>query len=110
MDNIKVVFEGNNFLIFLIVLVAFMGLYVLVGNVIKTTREIRKPHGDTSKELKELKITVDTHTAEIDNIREMNRVQCQATKALLNHAIHNGNTGEMEEAAEALDKYLMKKI
>ena len=110
MENIKVIFEENNLLIFMIVLAAIMGFYILVGNVIKITRDIRKPHGDISKEIKELKITVNTHSTEIDNIREMNRVQCQATKALLNHAIHNGNTSEMEEATEALDKYLMKKI
>ena len=52
MDNIKVMFEGNNLLIFLIVLIAMMGLFVLVGNVIKTFREIKKPKDESREDLK----------------------------------------------------------
>ena len=110
MDNIKVLFENNNFLIFLIVLVAIMGVYVLVGNVIKTTRDLRKPYGNVSEDIKKLKAVVDTHTDEIQDIRRTNRIQCQAVRALLNHAIHNGNTEEMQRAAGALDEYLTDKI
>jgi hypothetical protein len=121
MDNIKVMFEGNNLLIFLIVLIAMMGLFVLVGNVIKTFREIKRPKDQSREDLKAqftgLKKQVDriedvvgSHSAEIDDIRHTNRIQCQAVRALLNHAIHDGNTEEMQRAAGALDDYLTEKI
>ena len=121
MENIKVMFEGNNLLIFMIVLVAIMGLFVLVGNVIKTFRDLRKPTDDMREDLnlevKELKRqidrveqTVSDHSIEIDDIRHTNRIQCQAVRALLNHAVHDGNTDEMLRAAGALDDYLTGKI
>lgn len=110
MDNIKALFEGNNLPTFLIVLVALMGVYILVGNVIKITKELNGPKKDIVKSVDELKEVVHTHTTEIADIRHTNRIQCQAVRALLNHAIHNGNTEEMERAAGVLDDYLTEKI
>ena len=121
MENIRVLFEQNNLLIFAIVLVAIMGLFVLVGNVIKTFREIRKPHNDAKDDLRveflglknqvdHITRTINSHSTEIDDIRHTNRIQCQAVRALLNHAIHNGNTDEMLRAAGALDDYLTAKV
>lgn len=121
MDNIKVMMEGNNFFIFLIVLVALMGFFVLVGNVIKTFRDIKKPKQDNEEsiktEIKELKNQVrrietvmDDHGREIDDIRDTNRVLCQSIRALLIHALHDGNTEEIERAASALDDHLTKRI
>ena len=114
-------FEGNNFLIFLIVLVALMGVFVLVGNVIKTFRDIKKPREDMREDLRvevnnlkdkieRIETVIDTHGVEIKDIRHTNRIQCQAVRALLNHAIHDGNTDEMLRAAGALDDYLTDKI
>lgn len=121
MDNIKVMMEGNNFFIFLMVLVAIMGFFLLVGNVIKMLREIIKPHNDKNDEMKaevkdlkkkvdRVEEVIDQHSIEIDDIRHTNRIQCQAVRALLNHAIHDGNTDEMQRAAGALDDYLTEKI
>lgn len=121
MENIKAIFENSNFLIFLIVLVAIMGLFVLVGNVIKTFREIKKPRDDERDnikiEVKELRhkidkieTVIDRHGEEIDDIRHTNRIQCQAVRALLNHAIHDGNSDEMQRAANELDRLLESRI
>lgn len=121
MDNAKAVLEGNNFYIFVIVLIAIMGLFVLVGNVIKTYRDLKKPIDDDNNnirtEVKELRhkidrieTVVDEHGKEIDDIRHMNRIQCQSVRALLNHAIHDGNTDEMSKASTELDAYLNSKI
>lgn len=121
MDNIKVMMEGNNFFIFLMVLVAIMGFFLLVGNVIKMLREIIKPHNDKNDEMKteikevknkmnHIEQAMNSHNGEIEDLRQMSRIQCQAIRALLNHAIHDGNTDEMIRTSNALDDYLTDKI
>ena len=121
MENVKALFENSNFLIFLMVLVAIMGLFVLVGNVIKTFRELKKPRDDQrdniQTEVKELRhkidkieFVIDQHGTEIEDIRKTNRVQCQAVRALLSHAIHDGNADEMQHAANKLDELLNSRI
>lgn len=110
MENIRVMLEGSNFYTFLIVLVALMGVFVLIGNVIKTIKELKKPEENLHEKINDLVSKVETHDVAIDEIKETNQLQCQAVKALLNHAIHNGNADEMASAANALDKYLIKKM
>lgn len=121
MDNIRVMADGNNFFVFMLVLVAIMGIFVLVGNVIKTIRELKKPHENIRESLdgkimalenkvERIETVINSHSGEINDIRHTNRIQCQAVRALLNHAIHDGNTDEMLRAAGALDDYLTDKI
>lgn len=114
MNDLKFIFEGNNLLTFLLVLVCLMGLYVLFGNAVKTHRELHKPNEEKDKDLKTrvrtMETTVADHSEEINDLHEGVRVQCQAVMALLNHAIHNGNTEEMEKAASELNTYLSNKI
>lgn len=114
MENVQVLFAGNNLLTFSMVCVALMGLYVLIGNAIKIHREIHKPseqrETDLKTRVKSLEKATSEHTEEINDLHEGVRVQCQAVMALLNHAIHNGNTDEMAAASQRLNTYLSKKM
>ena len=114
MENAKVVLDLNNWQGFVIIVVALLGLFILVGNAVKTWRELKKPKESaemTEKEkLRDVVLMLENHEKQIDELREGLTCMCQASQALLNHSLHNGNTGEMEEASDAISKYLRKKI
>ena len=58
-------------------------------------------------------IRVERHNAEnqehISDLKEGNRALCVAVMALLNHAIHDGNTDEMTNAYSGIKKYLINR-
>lgn len=114
MDNAKVMLDLNNWQGFILILVALLGLFILVGNAIKLWRELKKPKDDTvmseQNKLSEITTKLDRHEKEIKDLREVVRLTCQATEALLNHALHNGNTKEMEDASTAIHTYFTEKI
>lgn len=119
MDYESILTKGNMVTV-LIVLVAIMTLYVLIGNTVKTTRELAKPKVTKDNDIIEKiklhdailaneKRVIDRHDDEISDIKSLVKAQCVATKALLNHSIHNGNTDEMTEAANELDRVLINR-
>lgn len=120
-DAITTVMDGNSVSSFLLVLIALMVLFLLVVQVIKAIREMfQKPRQDVDKAYAEHCTQSEQrfqrgekHIAENrDDIRDLKdglRVSCIANMALLNHAIHNGNTAEMEAASAELNKYLINR-
>ena len=120
-DAITTVMDGNSMSSFLLVLIALMVLFLLVVQVIKAIREMfQKPRQDVDKAYAEHCTQSEQrfqrgekHIAENrDDIRDLKdglRVSCIANMALLNHAIHNGNTAEMESASAELNKYLINR-
>jgi len=114
MENAKVILDLNNWQGFILILVALLGLFILVGNAIKLWRELKKPKDDNTmteqKRLTEISAKLDDHEKEIKDLREVVRLTCQATQALLNHALHNGNTKEMEDASSEIQRYFTKRI
>ena len=101
--------------------VALLALFLLVGQAVKMWKELfRKPKQDEAdsyaqhiKDSEERFKREERHIAEnhdnIMDLREGLRVNCIANIALLNHAIHNGNTGEMEDALKELNGYLINR-
>jgi uncharacterized membrane protein len=119
-DAITTVMDGNSVSSFLLVLIALMVLFLLVVQVIKAAKELWKPKqtSDTAyathcRESEERFKRGERHIAENrDDIRDLKdgmRVCCISNMALLNHAIHNGNTAEMENASAELNKYLINR-
>ena len=101
--------------------VALLALFLLVGQAVKMWKELfHKPKQDEVdsyaqhiKDSEERFKREERHIAEnhdnIMDLREGLRVNCIANIALLNHAIHNGNTGEMEDALKELNGYLINR-
>lgn len=114
MENAKVILDLNNWQGFVVVLVALLGLFILVGNAIKIWRELKKPRADVvateRQNLQTISDKLDAHENDIKDLRDAVRLMCQANQALLNHALHNGNTKEMEDAAKELAVYLQNRI
>lgn len=119
MENIKVL-TADNLTTFLVVLVALAGLVILTANVVDAVRKLRKPAQKAQETLTERQIScdrkfakdlarLDAHEKALEDVYNGQRAQCVAVKALLNHAIHNGNTTEMVDAANGLDEWLINR-
>lgn len=104
----------------LLFLAALLAVFLAVGQAIKLWRDLKKPKEDAGdsmqrhvQESEERFKRGEAHIAEnhqdIRDLQEGLRVTCVANIALLNHAIHNGNTAEMEAAARDLNNYLINR-
>lgn len=105
---------------FFLVLIALLVLFIGVGTAVKLWRDLRKPkkeEGDTIEKhihdsedrfLRGEK-SIEANRQDIADLKEGLRVTCVANMALLNHAIHNGNTSEMIEASQGLNTYLINR-
>lgn len=106
---------------FLLFVIAGLVLFILVGQGIKMWRDLfGKPKEDENKayekhckdseeRFQEGEKHIKENRDSIADLREGLRVSCIANMALLNHAIHNGNTAEMERAASELNNYLINR-
>lgn len=82
----------------------------------KVLERLEPRFSDIDKKLANDKAMIDSHTRQLDTlekradgtddgIRAINR----GVLALLNHALHNGNTDELEEAQKGINDYLINK-
>ena len=106
---------------FLLFVVAGLVMFILAGQAIKMWKELfGKPKEDENKayekhcrdseeRFQEGEKHIKENHDNIMDLREGLRVSCIANMALLNHAIHNGNTAEMERAASELNNYLINR-
>lgn len=106
---------------FLMFVIALLVLFILVGQAVKMWRDLfGKPKEDEDKayeqhckdseeRFQEGEKHIKENHDNIMDLREGLRVSCIANMALLNHAIHNGNTAEMEKAASELNNYLINR-
>ena len=119
-DAVQTVLNKNSLTVFLLVLIALMVLFLLIVQVIKAVKDLWKPKQDEEsayaahcRDSEERFKRGERHIAENrDDIRDLKdgmRVCCISNMALLNHAIHNGNTAEMENASAELNKYLINR-
>lgn len=106
---------------FLLYVIAAILLFILIGQAVKLWRDLfGKPKEDEDKEyeqhckdsderFQEDEKHIKENRENIADLREGFRASCISIKALLNHAIHNGNTAEMEKAVRELDNYLINR-
>ena len=122
----------------LIVLIAGASLYVLYGKVRETRSKLKMmddpavklADGISTKVLESLeprfaeidrklsndKASIDSHTRQIDALSSRTdgsedgiKALSRGVLALLNHALHNGNSDELEHAQQTLNDYLIEK-
>lgn len=98
------------------VFLALAGAIVTIGKAYDVIKSWRNPREQADQTLAQCRLDLETQKAradeqadEINVLRNGLIVTCQGVKALLEHALHNGNTGEMVEASKAIDKWLFSK-
>lgn len=93
---------------FTIVLLALMAFIVLIGNVIKTLRDWKKPKDDIEKWRQEVDIKLDNDNRRIGHLEEGNKVKCKALMALLSHEINGNSSEKLQKALSDLNDYLIE--
>ena len=104
----------------LLILIAFLSIFTLTANALLAFRKLRMPKTQQVIDLSdhqracEQKFLNDLNSinaleTRVNTLEKGQRVTCSALRALLEHALHNGNAGEMKAASDNLFKYLNEK-
>lgn len=92
---------------FWIVLLAVFAFVVLLGNVIKTIKEWRKPQNDMEEWKRDVDNKLKNDHDRLKSMEEGNKVICRGILALLSHEI-NGNSNEKLKASQSeITNYLI---
>ena len=97
----------------LLVFLAICAAIITVGKALDVINGWRKPSLDTEKSIADKlsadKQTLDRHEKDIAGLQQGQSLMLQGITALLDHAIHNGNTDQMEKAAHDITTYLINR-
>lgn len=98
------------------VFLALAAAIVGIDKFFEVIKKWRKPREQTDQTLVQCQIDLQAQKAIADAQAEEIRilgagliVTCKGVKALLEHELHNGNTGEMVSASKAIDDWLFSK-
>ena len=94
---------------FAIVAIAIMGFVVLLGNVVKTIREWRKPGMSEAEWRRDVDDKLDRDNRRIASLEEGNKAICRALMALLSHEINGNSTDKLQKALTDLSDYLIER-
>lgn len=102
---------GNNLIVTALVLVAVMEFVNLVGRTVGTFREWRKPGHDSDEDFQKRLLKCETRlekdSLQLQDMKNGQKEICCGVQALLNHALHNGNSDEMKAASDNINKWLV---
>ena len=96
MENITLIQLKN----FAIVALAISGSVVLVGNLVKTIKDWRRPGNDLKSWQKSVDDRLKTDHERLKSMEDGNKVVCRGILALLSHEI-NGNSIDKLRASQA---------
>lgn len=94
---------------FCIVAIAIMGFIVLLGNVVKTIREWRKPGMNEAEWRSEVDKKLGSDNKRIESLETGNRVICKALIALLSHDLNGDSKDKLQTALTDLNNYLIER-
>lgn len=94
---------------FVIVLVALLAFVVLVGNVVKTIKEWRKPGMTEAEWRTEVDRKLGNDNERIKSLEAGNKAQCRALIALLSHEINGNSKDKLQNALTELQEYLIER-
>ena len=94
---------------FIIVLVAVMAFVVLLGNVVKTIKEWRKPAVNETDWRKSVNEQLKDQGERIETLEEGNKHIITALIAMLSHEINGNSIDKLRAALDNLNQYLIDK-
>lgn len=94
---------------FIIVLVALMAFVVLLGNVVKTIKEWRKPAVNETDWRKSVNEQLKDQGERIETLEEGNKHIITALIAMLSHEINGNSIDKLRAALDNLNQYLIDK-
>ena len=92
---------------FAIVALALAGVIVLIGNLIKTIREWRKPQTDLRTWQKSVDDRLRTDHERLKAMEDGNKVVCRGILALLSHEINGNSIDKLKASQTEMTNYLI---
>lgn len=92
---------------FWIVLLAVFAFVVLLGNVIKTVREWRKPQNDLEEWRRDVDTKLRSDNERLKSMEEGNKVICRGILAMLSHEINGNSVEKLKESQTEMTNYLI---
>lgn len=92
---------------FIVVLLALGGLIVLIGNVVKTFKEWRKPQGDLESWRRDVDNKLKNDNERLKSMEEGNKVVCRGILALLSHEINGNSIDKLKSSQTEMTNYLI---
>lgn len=92
---------------FAIVLLALAGVVVLIGNVIKTVKDWRKPHDNLNEWRRRVDAKLDADNNRLKSMEDGNKVICRGILALLSHEINGNSDDKLRASQTEITNYLI---
>jgi len=92
---------------FAIVSLAIAGTIVLIGNLIKTIRDWRKPQTDLKTWQQSVDDRLKSDHDRLKNMEDGNKVVCRGILALLSHEINGNSIDKLKASQTEMTNYLI---
>ena len=92
---------------FIIVLLALAGAVVLIGNVIKTLREWKKPGEDLDAWRQDVDRKLSMDDERLKAIEDGNKVVTRGVLALISHELNGNSTDKLQKSQAEITNYLI---
>lgn len=94
---------------FIIVLLAIAGAIVLIGNVVKTIRDWRKPSTNMLEWKREVDQKLDNDNKRLTAIEEGNKVMTRGMLALISHELNGNSNDKLLASQTEITNYLIER-
>lgn len=89
-----------------VVILAVLAAIVAIDKAADVFKKWKSPEKEMSEKLRADKLKLDEHERDLAYLKKGQEVLCSGVVALLDHQLHNGNTDQMQDARDELQKYL----
>ena len=93
---------------FITVVLAILAFIVLVGNVVKTFKDWKRPKDDFDSWRRDVEDKLDKDNKRLKHLEDGNKVKCRALMALLSHEINGNSNDKLQSALSNLNDYLIE--
>ena len=94
---------------FIIVLLALAGAVVLIGNVIKTFKEWKKPSVDLNEWRKSVDTKLNNDSKRLSAIEEGNKVITRGLLAMISHELNGNSNDKLLASQSEITNYLIER-
>ena len=92
-----------------IVILALLGVVVLIGNVVKTIKDWRKPHDDTEAWRRDVDEKLNRDNGRLNDLEQGNKVICRGILAMLSHEINGNSSDKLIASQQEITNYLINR-
>ena len=93
----------------LVVVLAVMAFLVLLGNVIKTIKDWKKPHDDMASWRTDVDNRLNNDNSRLRDLEEGNKVICRGILAMLSHEINGNSNDKLTASQQEITNYLINR-